>query len=149
MCYDIYGDYMKNKLNKMFGITKNNSSIKVEVFAGIATFLATAYILIANPNNLLMNGTLDPRWASVFIATALGAAIGTFLMGLYAKMPLVQAPGMGINALVGGIIGGTIGIVKVLNIQNYIVEHFRLVDTYNLIQNTFNLLVQIVITDFL
>lgn len=110
MCYDIYGDDMKNKLNKMFGITKNNSSIKVEVFAGIATFLATAYILIANPNNLLMNGTMDPRWASVFIATALGAAIGTFLMGLYAKMPLVQAPGMGINALVGGIIGGTIGI---------------------------------------
>ena len=101
---------MKKYLDKIFGITNNKTSIKVEIFAGLATFLATAYILTANPNNLLINGSIDPRWASVFIATALGAAIGTFLMGLYAKMPLVQAPGMGINALVGGIIGGSIGI---------------------------------------
>ena len=87
---------------------KNN--IKIEIFAGIASFLAAAYILTVNPNNLLFAGSIDPRWGSVFIATALGAAIGTLLMGIYAKMPLIQAPGMGINALVGGIIGGTLGI---------------------------------------
>lgn len=110
MCYDIYGDDMKKYLDKIFNITKNKTSVKVEIFAGFATFLATAYILIANPNNLLINGSIDPRWSSVFIATALGAAFGTLLMALYAKMPLVQAPGMGINALVGGIIGGNIGI---------------------------------------
>ena len=98
LCYNRNGDYMK-KIN-----------IKVEVFAGLASFLAAAYILTVNPNNLLFNGSVDPRWGSVFIATALGAAIGTLLMGIYAKMPLIQAPGMGINALVGGIIGGTLGI---------------------------------------
>lgn len=101
---------MKNRINKMFNNTKNKTTIKTEIFAGIASFLAAAYILTVNPNNILTSGSLDPKWASVFIATALGAAIGTLLMAFYAKMPLIQAPGMGINALVGGIIGGSIGI---------------------------------------
>lgn len=100
---------MKNKINKIFEISKNKSSIKIEVFSGLAVFLATAYILTINPNNILINGASDPRWASVFIATALGATIGSLLMAFLAKMPLVQAPGMGINALVGGIIGGSAG----------------------------------------
>ena len=100
---------MKNKLDKMFQISKNKSNLKTEIFAGFAVFLATAYILTVNPNNILVNGASDPRWASVFIATALGAAIGSLLMAFLAKMPLIQAPGMGINALVGGIIGGSAG----------------------------------------
>lgn len=89
---------------------RSKTNIKIEIFAGIASFLAAAYILTVNPNNILAAGSMDPRWASVFIATALGAAIGTLMMSLYAKMPLIQAPGMGINALVGGIIGGSVGI---------------------------------------
>lgn len=101
---------MKNKIDKYFGITKNKSTFLIEILAGCATFLATAYILTVNPNNILLDGASDPRWASVFIATALGAAIGTLLMAFLAKMPLVQAPGMGINALVGGIIGGSTGL---------------------------------------
>ena len=100
---------MKNKLNKIFEISKNKSSIKIELVSGLAVFLATAYILTINPNNILVNGASDPRWASVFIATALGATIGSLLMAFLAKMPLAQAPGMGINALVGGIIGGSAG----------------------------------------
>jgi AGZA family xanthine/uracil permease-like MFS transporter len=68
-----------------------------------------AYILVVNPNNILWAGTNDPRFTSVFIATAIGAFIGTLLMALVAKMPLAQAPGMGLNALVGTIIGGGMG----------------------------------------
>ena len=101
---------MKKFLNKMFAITKNHSTIKIEIFAGLASFLAAAYILVVNPNNILINGASDPRWASVFIATAIGAFVGSLLMAFLAKMPLIQAPGMGINALVGGIIGGSAGI---------------------------------------
>ena len=100
---------MKNRLNKLFAISKNKSNIKTEIFAGFAVFLATAYILTVNPNNILINGASDPRWSSVFIATAIGAGIGSLLMAFMAKMPLIQAPGMGINALVGGIIGGSTG----------------------------------------
>jgi AGZA family xanthine/uracil permease-like MFS transporter len=100
---------MKNKLDKFFEIKKRKSNHKTEIFAGITTFLAMAYILVVNPNNILLNGTADPRFTSVFIATALGAFIGTLLMALLAKMPLAQAPGMGLNALVGTIIGGSMG----------------------------------------
>ena len=100
---------MKNKLNEFFEIKKRNSNHKTEIFAGITTFLAMAYILVVNPNNILFGGTADPRFTSVFIATALGAFIGTLLMAIIAKMPLAQAPGMGLNALVGTIIGGAMG----------------------------------------
>ena len=100
---------MKKKISDFFDIEKRKSSVKVEIFAGITTFLAMAYILIVNPNNILWGGTGDPRFSSVFIATALGAFVGTLLMSLLAKMPLAQAPGMGLNALVGTIIGGAMG----------------------------------------
>ena len=99
----------KSKLDDFFEISKRNSSRKTEIFAGITTFLAMAYILVVNPNNILWGGTADPRFSSVFIATAIGAFIGTILMALLAKMPLAQAPGMGLNALVGTIIGGALG----------------------------------------
>ena len=33
-----------------------------------------------------------------FIATCIGAFIGTFLVAVYAKLPFAQAPGMGLSA---------------------------------------------------
>ncbi len=97
------------KLDKFYGITEKKSSFTVEILAGITTFLAMAYILTVNPNQILYAGAGDPRWASVFIATAFGAIIGTLLMSLLAKMPYAQAPGMGLNAVVGSVIGGGVG----------------------------------------
>lgn len=100
----------KNKLlrgfDNFYGITKNKSSIKVEIFAGIATFLAMCYILVVNPNQILGFNNANPLWPSVFLATAFGAIIGTLLMSVVAKMPYAQAPGMGLNSMVGGLIGG-------------------------------------------
>lgn len=98
------------KLIKFFKLEENQTKVSTEIFAGLAIFLATAYILTVNPNNILINGSADPRFSSVFIATALGAFIGSLLMAFVAKMPLAQAPGMGINALVGAIVGGSLGI---------------------------------------
>ena len=100
---------LKEKINNYFDIDKRHSNIKIEIIAGFTTFLAMAYILVVNPNNILWEGTNDPRFASVFIATAIGAFLGTLLMALLAKMPLAQAPGMGINAVAGSIIGGALG----------------------------------------
>ena len=80
------------------------TTVRTEIVAGIVTFLAMAYILTVNPTQIF--GAGNPYWASCFIATALGAVIGTLLMAFYAKMPLAQASGMGLNAMLGGIIGG-------------------------------------------
>lgn len=102
------------KLDKFFGIRKAGSSFTTEIFAGITTFLAMCYILTVNPTQILQDPSVAGLWPSVFIATALGALVGTLLMALFAKMPLAQAPGMGLNAALGGIIGGgTIATGKV------------------------------------
>ena len=98
-----------SKFDSFFGISERESTKRIEIFAGLTTFLAMAYILIVNPNNILWGGVSDPRFSSVFIATALGAFVGTLLMALLAKMPLAQAPGMGLNAMVGTIVGGAMG----------------------------------------
>ncbi len=88
---------------------EKQTNVKTEVIAGVVTFLAMAYILTVNPNQILYAGTGDSRWSSLFIATALGAVIGTLLMAFLSKMPLAQASGMGLNSLLGSIIGGGIG----------------------------------------
>ena len=100
---------IKNKIDNYFNITKRGSNIKTEIYAGLTTFISMAYILVVNPSNILQLGTNDPRFSSVFIATALGSFIGTLLMTFYAKMPLAQAPGMGLNTMIGAIIGGAFG----------------------------------------
>ena len=99
----------KQRVDGFFGISKKGSSFKVEIIAGIATFLAMAYILTVNPNQILYGGSADPRWSSIFIATAFGAIFGTLMMSLYAKMPLAQASGMGLNSTLGSVIGGGVG----------------------------------------
>ena len=96
-----------------FDAEKKQTTVKTEIIAGIVTFLAMAYILTVNPAQILV-GADAAYWPSVFIATALGAVIGTLLMAFYAKMPLAQASGMGLNSLLGGLIAiwaaGTYGV---------------------------------------
>ena len=104
-----------NKFFKLLGFdpVEKKTSVKTEIIAGIVTFLAMAYILTVNPNQILYAGTADPRWSSLFIATAFGAIIGTLLMAFLAKMPLAQASGMGLNSLLGTIIGGGVGAYSI------------------------------------
>ena len=96
---------MKNGFLKALGFdpVAKQTSIKIEIIAGIVTFLAMAYILTVNPAQILV-GADQAYWPSVFIATALGAIIGTLLMAFLAKMPLAQASGMGLNSLLGGLV---------------------------------------------
>lgn len=87
-----------------FDAEAKQTKIRTELVAGVVTFLAMAYILTVNPNQIF--GSDSAYWASAFIATALGAIVGTLLMAFFAKMPLAQASGMGLNSMLGGIIGG-------------------------------------------
>lgn len=93
------------KFAKLLGFdpVEKQTSVKTEIVAGIVTFLAMAYILTVNPAQILV-GADQAYWPSVFIATALGAIIGTLLMAFVAKMPLAQASGMGLNSMLGGLI---------------------------------------------
>ncbi|HCW53764.1 MAG TPA: guanine permease [Clostridium sp.] len=83
------------KLDNYFGLSKNNTNVKTEFIAGLTTFMTMAYILIVNPSILSAAG-MDS--GAVFTATALSAVVATLIMGIYAKLPFAQAPGMGLNA---------------------------------------------------
>lgn len=82
-------------IENLFEINKKGTSIKVELLAGLTTFLTMSYILFVNPSILSQTG-MDH--SSVFIATCLAAGLGTLLLGLLANLPMAQAPGMGLNA---------------------------------------------------
>ncbi|MEN2750832.1 NCS2 family permease [Psychrobacter sp. FBL11] len=84
-----------NAIERYFGIDGDNTTIKTEIVAGITTFLTMAYIIFVNPN-ILAEAGMDK--GAVFVATCLAAAIGCFIMGLYARLPVALAPGMGLNA---------------------------------------------------
>ncbi len=82
-------------LDRYFGLTRHGTTVRTEVVAGLTTFLAMAYIIVVNPAIL---GDAGMDGGAVFVATCLAAALGTGIMGLWAKLPIAQAPGMGLNA---------------------------------------------------
>jgi AGZA family xanthine/uracil permease-like MFS transporter len=84
-------------LEKLFGVSKAGSSIRIELLAGLATFLTMAYITIVNPLTLATDGT-GMEFGAVFTATIIAAVVGTLIMGLWANWPVALAPGMGLNA---------------------------------------------------
>ncbi|MCG3878951.1 MULTISPECIES: NCS2 family permease [Psychrobacter] len=84
-----------NAIERYFGINGDNTTIKTEIVAGITTFLTMAYIIFVNPN-VLADAGMDK--GAVFVATCLAAAVGCFIMGIYARLPVALAPGMGLNA---------------------------------------------------
>ena len=89
-------------MEKFFKLKENGTSVKIEFIAGITTFVTMAYIIMVNPAMLAtpFEGTdmYDKVFNGVFFATCLSAFLGTFLMGVLAKLPFAQAPGMGMNA---------------------------------------------------
>ena len=82
-------------LEKLFKLQAKGTNVKTEIIAGITTFVTMAYILAVN-SNILSAAGLDE--GAVFVATALGAVVGTVAMALLANLPLALAPGMGLNA---------------------------------------------------
>ena len=98
-------------MEKFFKIKENNSTVRTEIFAGLTTFFAMAYIVFVNPNQVAAEGangwlvaagaepvTMGKIWNSVYIASILVAIIGTLLMAFYARMPFAQACGMELNS---------------------------------------------------
>lgn len=93
-------------LERLFHIKEKNSSVRVEVMAGITTFMTMAYILAVNPSMLEAAG-MDKT--AILIATALASFVGTLAMALLANYPFALAPGMGLNAYFAYTVCGTMG----------------------------------------
>ena len=83
-------------MEKFFKVKERGSTVKTEVFAGITTFMAMAYILMVNAG--MFADLPEVSYNAVYIATAISAVVGTLLIGLLSNLPLAQASGMGLNA---------------------------------------------------
>ena len=100
------------KIDAFFGITSSGSSFRTEIVAGLTTFMAMVYALLVVPGMYRGDGTFPyVSFGAVYIATALGAIVGTVCMALIAKMPLAQASGLGATAYITGtLLGGGMGL---------------------------------------
>ena len=87
-------------LDRFFRLSEHQSSVSTEVLAGVTTFLTMAYIIVVQP--AVLSGSMFGKstgmdFGAVTTATCLAAAVATLIMGLYARYPIAQAPGMGEN----------------------------------------------------
>ncbi|MFA6072102.1 MAG: NCS2 family permease [Janthinobacterium sp.] len=97
---------MRQKIDNFFGITRLGSSYKIEIFAGVSTFLSLSYIFVVNPAILSAAGIST---SVAFFATIVGSVIATLLMGLWARLPFAVAPGLEMNAYVAYVVVGVLG----------------------------------------
>lgn len=84
-----------NKFLALLGFDPAKHSVRVEMLAGLTTFLTMSYILAVNP---LILGETGMDKGALFSATVVSAVIATLVMAFYAKMPFALASGMGLNA---------------------------------------------------
>jgi len=86
--------------DRFFRLTENKTTVRTELLAGMTTFLTMAYIIFVQPAVLsggMFNKATGMDFGSITTATCLSAALATIIMGLYARYPIAQAPGMGEN----------------------------------------------------
>ena len=91
-------------LDNLFKLSENGTTVRIEIMAGLTTFLTMAYIIIVNPDIMSAAG-MDK--GALFVATCVAAAVGCLVMGLWANYPIALAPGLGLNAFFAfGVVGG-------------------------------------------
>lgn len=83
------------RMEKLFKLKENGTTVKTELIAGLTTFLAMVYILAVNPSILSASG-MEP--GAIFTATAVSAFFGCVFMAFFANYPIALASGMGLNA---------------------------------------------------
>ena len=96
-------------IDRYFGITAQGSTISRELRAGFTTWLTMSYILFVNPQVLLPAIPVPNAFVQLLMATCLAAAFGSLAMGIVARYPFAQAPGMGLNAFFSFTVVGALG----------------------------------------
>lgn len=79
-----------------FNLKFHNTSVKNEIFAGIAMFMAMSYVLVVCPTILSETGM---SYTAVFLATVCVAGFTTIISAFYIKLPIALAPGLGMISM--------------------------------------------------
>ena len=85
------------KIAEYFEFARHKTNFRIEIIAGLSTFLTLSYIVVVNPS-ILSEGGFNK--SAVLFATIVTSFLATFFMGLWAKKPFAVAPGMEMNAYV-------------------------------------------------
>lgn len=86
-----------------FNLKFHNTSVKNEIFAGIAMFMAMSYILVVCPSVL---SEIGMNYNGVFMATVCVSGFTTIVSALYTKLPIALAPGLGVTGMFVGMATG-------------------------------------------
>lgn len=86
-----------------FNLKFHNTTVKNEIFAGIAMFMAMSYILVVCPTVLSETGM---SYTGVFLATVCVSGFTTIVSAFYTKLPIALAPGLGITGMFLGLATG-------------------------------------------
>lgn len=89
----------RGALDRFFGIRAQGSTVPIEMRAGLTTFLTMSYVIFVHPNVLGAAIDVGPTTiVQLLMVTCIAAMFGSLAMGLIARYPFAQAPGMGLNA---------------------------------------------------
>lgn len=83
-------------LSEFFKFREKKTSIKIELVAGLTTFLTMAYIIAVNPAILGAAGMDKEALIAVTCIMSGGASLA---VGLFANAPIAMAPGLGLNSI--------------------------------------------------
>jgi adenine/guanine/hypoxanthine permease len=86
---------VRQRLEQYFEFERLGTTWRTETLAGFTTFVTMAYVVFLNPSILAEAGM---PFQAVVAATCFSAALGSLLMGAFARYPIALAPGMGLNA---------------------------------------------------
>ena len=100
------GPQPQSRLDKFFKLREHNTTVRIEIIAGLTTFVTMVYIIFVN-TNIMLGGPADANGTgptgmdtvALTIGTILAAVVPTLVMGLWARLPWALAPGLGYNAL--------------------------------------------------
>lgn len=91
------------KVDKFFKISERGSSFKKEFLGGLVNFMVISYIMVVIPG--LFSGVgAEGLWKALFVATILTTILATLCMALWANLPIILAPGIGVASFVVGLI---------------------------------------------
>ncbi len=107
-------------MEKLFKLRENGTTVRIELLAGLTTFMTMAYIIALNPNLLTGFGAEgQDLWNGVFMATCIASFIGMLLMAFCANKPFALAPGMGLNSFFALVVGNIAAMTGLSYVQSF------------------------------
>ena len=109
----------RERMEKIFRLKENGTSVRTEILAGLTTFMTMAYIIALNPNLLTNFDVGSQLWNGVFMATCIASAIAMFCMAFLANKPFALAPGMGLNSFFAVVVTNIVGLTGMTYVESF------------------------------